>query len=252
MTYIIAHRGASRDAPENTLAAFGEAWRQQADGIEGDYGYTADQQIVCIHDDDLVRTGCESLVVAQSTYDQLKAVDVGSWKSPQFSDQRVPLLRQVLDQMPPDKWCVIELKTGPEIVTLLNRDLSASSIDRSRILLIAFDQRTVLEAKRQMSEIKAHWLVDYRQLDSGDWSPTAEEIAETVRSCQADGIGSQASRTVVTAQFIERLKSCGVDEFHFWTVDDPQDARFYQSVGAWGITTNRPAFIRHALGVESE
>lgn len=252
MTYIIAHRGASKDAPENTLAAFREAWRQQADGIEGDYAYTADQQIVCIHDDDLVRTGQDNLLVAQSNYDQLKTVDVGSWKSPQFSDQRVPLLRQVLDQMPPDKWCVTELKTGPEIVTLLNRDLSASSIDRSRILLIAFDQLTVLEAKQQMPEIKAHWLVDYRQVDNGNWSPTPEEIAQTVRSCHADGIGSQASLAVVTAQFIERLKSCGVDEFHFWTVDDPHDARFYQSIGAWGITTNRPAFIRNAIELASE
>ncbi len=247
MTYIIAHRGASKDAPENTLAAFREAWRQQADGIEGDYGYTIDQQIVCVHDDDLNRTGQANLVVAQSTYEQLKTVDVGSWKSPKFNDQRVPLLRQVLDQMPSDKWCVIELKTGPEIVPLFRRDLSTSSIDRGRVLIIAFDQRTVLEAKRLMPEIKAHWLVDYQQLDDGSWSPSPDEIAQTVRSCQADGIGSQASRTVVTAQFIEQLKSNGVVEFHFWTVDDPQDAIFYKSLNAWGITTNRPAFIRNAI-----
>ena len=62
---IVAHRGASHDAPENTLAAFKLAWQQQSDGIEGDFYLTADQQIVCIHDPDTERTAGTKRMVEQ-------------------------------------------------------------------------------------------------------------------------------------------------------------------------------------------
>lgn len=64
---IVAHRGASQDAPENTIAAFKEAWAQNADGIEGDFYVTKDQQIVCIHDANTERTAGRKLEVANST-----------------------------------------------------------------------------------------------------------------------------------------------------------------------------------------
>ena len=64
---IVAHRGASQDAPENTIAAFKKAWAQNADGIEGDFYVTKDQQIVCIHDANTERTAGRKLEVANST-----------------------------------------------------------------------------------------------------------------------------------------------------------------------------------------
>ena len=74
---VIAHRGASYDAPENTLAAFRLAWQQGADGIEGDFYLTADGEIVCLHDSDTGRTGDRKLSVGQSTLAELRKVDVG-------------------------------------------------------------------------------------------------------------------------------------------------------------------------------
>lgn len=64
---IVAHRGASADAPENPLAAFRLAWKQGADVIEGDFYLTKDHRIVCIHDGDTQRVAGKHLVVAEST-----------------------------------------------------------------------------------------------------------------------------------------------------------------------------------------
>jgi len=63
----------------------------------------------------------------------------------------------------------------------------------------------------------------------------------------AAGFGSLASPEHFDAAFVEQLRVVGIDEFHVWTVDDPEVARFYAELGAWGITTNRPALIRKEL-----
>ena len=87
---IIAHRGASHEAPENTLAAFRLAWEEQADGIEGDFYLTSDGQIVCIHDKTTKRVAPKQpeLTVAKSTLKQLRSLDVGSWKNPRYAAER--------------------------------------------------------------------------------------------------------------------------------------------------------------------
>ena len=75
---VVAHRGASHDAPENTLAAFQLAWEQKADGIEADFYVTKDQQIVCIHDKTSIRVAPQQpeLFIAKSTLEDLQKLDV--------------------------------------------------------------------------------------------------------------------------------------------------------------------------------
>ncbi len=74
---IIAHRGASHDAPENTVASFKAAWAQNADGAELDLYLTSDGKIVACHDKDMKRTAGSEMLVAKSTFEQLRALDVG-------------------------------------------------------------------------------------------------------------------------------------------------------------------------------
>ncbi len=75
---IVAHRGASGDAPENTLASFSLAWQQDADAIEGDFHLTSDGHIVCIHDSDTNRVSGTRLVINKSTLKELQELDIGS------------------------------------------------------------------------------------------------------------------------------------------------------------------------------
>ncbi len=102
---IVAHRGASYDAPENTLAAFRLAWDQDADAIEGDFYVTKDQQIACIHDKTTKRVAPQQpeLSIANSTLKELQKLDVGSWKHPQYTAERIPTLKEVLATVPEGK-----------------------------------------------------------------------------------------------------------------------------------------------------
>lgn len=250
---IVGHRGASFDAPENTLAAVREAWAQQADGVEADFYVTRDQQIVCIHDATTERTAGEKLKVADSTLAELRKLEYGSWKAEKFRGEPIPTFADVLAAVPAGKRFVIELKTGPEIVPLLEAELDRLQPDRSQLLIIAFKNDTVAACKRQIPDVRAHWLTGYKQdKETGVWHPTLNEVADGLKSSLADGLGTQGNREIVTPEFLAQLKSRGLKEFHVWTVDDPQDAAYFQKLGAFGITTNRPALIRRHLAGSSQ
>ena len=121
---VVAHRGASHDAPENTLAAFNLAWQQNADAIEGDFFVTADRKIVCIHDDETSRLAGQKVFVEKSTAEQLRKLDVGKWKDPKWAGQKIPLLQEVLETIPKGKAIVIELKSKKRIVPVLSEELA--------------------------------------------------------------------------------------------------------------------------------
>ncbi|NJL18973.1 MAG: hypothetical protein HC901_01285 [Bdellovibrionaceae bacterium] len=91
---LIAHRGASHQAPENTLPAFRMAWQEEADGIETDIHLTRDGRLACIHDADTQRITGTNLVVAESTFTELQALDAGSWKGPQWTAPASPRWRR--------------------------------------------------------------------------------------------------------------------------------------------------------------
>ncbi len=112
---VVAHRGASHDAPENTLPAFRLAWEQGADAIEGDFFLTKDGHIVCTHDrmTGRLNPGKVKLQVADSTLAELQALDVGSWKGETWRGERMPTLAEVFATVPAGKRILIEVKCGP-------------------------------------------------------------------------------------------------------------------------------------------
>ena len=245
---IVAHRGASYDAPENTIAAFEEAWKQNADGVEGDFYVTKDQQIVCIHDANTERTAGRKLEVAKSTLAELRALEYGGWKDPKFKGEPIPTFAEVMAVIPEGKLFVIELKTGPEVVPLLKAELERLKPEGRDLLIIAFNKDTVAAVKRDLPTVRVHWLTGYKKnKTTGVWHPTIDEVAAILKNTGADGLGTQGNRDVVNAEWAESLKKTGLKEFHVWTIDAPEDAKFFQSLGVIGITTNRPALIRESL-----
>jgi glycerophosphoryl diester phosphodiesterase len=245
---ITGHRGASHDAPENTLAAFQLAWQQGADAVEGDFYLTADRQIVCIHDADTLRTTGIKKVVAQTTLADLRKLDAGSWKGEDFSGEQIPTFAEVLAIIPKGKRFVVELKIGPEIVPVLAEELNRFKPDPASLQIIAFNADTIAACKQQLPEIEAHWLTSFKQKNGiGRWVPNASEIAQTIAQTGADGVGMKGERKVIDSQFISVLKAQGVADFHVWTIDSIDDARYFRDLGAIGITTNRPEKIRQGL-----
>lgn len=243
---IIAHRGASHDAPENTLAAFELAWQRGADGIEGDFHLTADRQIVCIHDKDTKRTAGTGPAVADSTLAELRELDVGAWKDPCWAGQRVPTLAEVLATVPDGRKVYIEVKCGPEIVGLLMPIIAASGLADGQIVIIGFDADVIAQVRRALPRLKALWLSGFEQNEqTGRWRPTPEEAIATLRRIDAHGL-SCAAHECVDRAFVRSVRAAGF-EFHVWTVNEVETARRFRSLGVGSITTNRPGRLRAEL-----
>lgn len=113
---VIAHKGASGVAPENTMAAFQKALKLEVDQIELDVRNTADEEIIVFHDDRLDRIARDSLGnpvtgdVHDYTLAELQQLDVGSWFDPEFANERIPTLKQVLDSVDGQCKVLIEIK----------------------------------------------------------------------------------------------------------------------------------------------
>lgn len=247
---IVGHRGASYDAPENTLAAFKLALEQGADGFEGDYYLGAGGHVVCLHDGDTERVAGTKLSTTETPFNTLRALDVGVWKDPKWKGERIPTFERCLAAVPAGKKFFVELKSGPEVVAPIVKAIQKSSVSPDQIVFISFKADAVAECKRRAPQYKALWLCGFKEGKDGKKPPTAEEVATTIQRIKADGLNAEAVPEYVNAEFINRLKELGVREFSVWTVDDPQVARFYANLGVWAITTNRPGWLREQLAAQ--
>lgn len=241
---IVAHRGASFDAPENTLSAFNLAWAQGSDGVEGDFYLTRDQQIVCIHDRGTKRTTGVERSVEDSTLAELRQLEYGSWKAEKWKGEKIPTFRDVFMSIPEGGLFVIELKSKAKIVPVLASQLKSLHAGKIRLLIISFDKATVAACHAQIPDVRTHWLTSFKKdTESGTYHPSAEEIAKVVNESGADGVGMKGNRQVIDETFIKQLNEGGCKEFHVWTVDQLKDAAYFKNLGAFGVTTNKPALI---------
>jgi len=247
---IVAHRGASAQAPENTLAAMKRAWQLEADAVEGDFYLSRDGHIVCIHDGTTKRTAGVTLPVKETDFAELRKLDVGSWKGQRWAGERIPTLGEMLDALPDGKRLVIEIKDGPRLVPVLAHKLAERKIEADRLLVIAFGADVVAESKRLLPDVKALWLCS-PSLDkhSHCYKPSYESVLQTLERIDADGLDIRADPGYVTPEFVQQLTDRGL-ELHCWTVNDPRLASQFRDLGVKSITTDVPDVIRRGLIVE--
>ena len=242
---IVAHRGASHDAPENTLPAVQLGWEQAADAVEVDIHMTKDGKIVAIHDRDTLRVARQQGVVAEMRLDQLSLLDVGAWKGAQWTGTRIPTLEQVLETVPTSKKLVVEIKCSRDVLPELERVLDASG-KREQVMLIAFDYETISEAKRIMPDRHCYWLYGFSESEAttyGVRSPA--DLLQRVQEAALDGLDVRHSGEW-TPELAASLHKLGKD-LYVYTVNDAEKARRLRDLGVAGITTDRPAFIREAV-----
>lgn len=187
-------------------------------------------------------------MVEQSTLSQLRELEYGAWKDPKWRGELIPTLGQVWETVPDGKLFVIELKSKQAIAPVLAAELKRLDNGRINVLLIAFDQATVAACRKLMPSRRIHWLTRFEP-DTKDatFHPTASVVAQTVKRLGAEGVGMKAQREVIDASFTTELKRLDCGEFHVWTVDSIEDALYFQSLGAVGITTNRPGELSRAI-----
>jgi glycerophosphoryl diester phosphodiesterase len=244
---IVAHRGASYDAPENTLAAFRLAFEQGADAIEGDFHATADGHLVCVHDATTGRCGDRDLRVNDTTLAELRGVDVGGWKDGRFAGERMPTLAEVLAIVPAGRAAFLEIKDAPAVVPALAEAVRRSAVSLTRLRVISVDAAVIRQVRDALPGVATSWLVEYTRDDAhGPWTPDAETVLGRLADSGADGLGTEALPQVVTPAFVRSLRDAKAG-LHVWTVDTPDAAETFARLGVDSITTNRPALIRQHL-----
>lgn len=241
---LVAHRGASENAPENTLAAIDLAWKEGADAVEIDVRLTADHVIALMHDTTALRTTGEALIIADSDFEALASLDAGSWKGPQWEGEPVPRLEDALANVPENKRIFVEIKCGPEILPALKACVAESTLRPHQLVFISFNADVIRETRTAFPACASHWLTGFRQVED-QWRPTIEETLETLGSIDASGLDCNASERV-DAHFAQALRDHDY-EFHVWTVDSKDVARRFVELGVDSITTNRPKELRSAL-----
>ena len=242
---IVAHRGASHDAPENTLPAVLLGWEQGADAVEIDIHQTIDGRIVAIHDKDTRRVTGYPAVVAEMPLARLKELDAGKWKGPRWEGTRIPTLEEVLETVPPGRSLVVEIKCPPTVIPELERVLRASP-KRDQVMLIAFDYETISEAKSRMPDRPAYWLSGFSDREMERYRlRTPSDMLERVRKARLDGLDVRHSGPWVE-ELTQSLNAIG-KALYVYTVNDPEQARWLRDLGVAGITTDRPAYLRRSL-----
>lgn len=241
---IIAHRGASFDAPENTLAAIRLGWAQRADVVEIDVHLSKDDQVVVIHDADLHKTAGIRRRVAALSVAELKTFDIGSWKHARFSGERIPTLAEALATIPTGKRLFVEIKCGPKCIPAFAKAFRASGKAASQVVPIGFSIETMRAIKQALPELEVAWVAEFRRTLHG-WSPKVETLIEKAKVAGLDALDLDG-RGPLDAEFVGMVHGAGL-KLYVWTVDAPARAEKLRAAGIDGVTTNKPGWLRKQL-----
>jgi glycerophosphoryl diester phosphodiesterase len=234
---VIAHRGSSREAPENTLPAIRRAVEQGADLVELDYRESSDGELVAVHDETADRTsdarhalGRKHVPIASLSLAELRRLDFGSWFGPSFAGTRIPTLREALDAAGATP-LLIERKAG-SAAGLVRSLAEAGAAERA--IVQSFDWPFLVECRRLAPHLPLAAL--------GEKKVTSRRLAELPK-----GVASMAGwdHRALGRTEIERLRSRGLTVWAY-TVNELGRARELVEAGVRGIITDVPAAMMAA------
>ncbi|ARP71268.1 glycerophosphodiester phosphodiesterase [Streptomyces pluripotens] len=264
---VVAHRGASEDAPEHTLAAYRKALEDGADALECDVRLTADGHLVCVHDRRVNRTSNGRGAVSALELADLAALDFGSWKTREawrgrdeepdwetppedLADTSVLTLERLLELVAdsgrrvelaietkhPTRWAG---QVEERLLMLLKRfglDAPASTPD-SPVRIMSFSARSLHRVRAAAPTLPTVYLMQFVSPRLRDGRlPAGVRIA---------GPSIRIVRNHPT--YVERLKRAG-HQIHVWTVNEPEDVDLCVDLGIDAIITNRPRAVLGHLG----
>lgn len=238
---VVAHRGFSAVAPENTLAAIDRAIAAGADGSEFDVYRCRDGALVLMHDATVDRTTSGQGKIVDLTLAELKRLDAGKWKAPEYAGQTVPTLEEALQRLK-DSGCqpVIEIKMEGIAQQVVDAVRAAGMVNQSSV--IAFSKEVVQEVRRLAPELRCGWLCSRQP--PGSVGEQAAWFAEQARQCGTNLVDLHYE--MLSPQLVEELRRRGLTVWA-WTVND---SPVIQTLAAWGvesITTDHPDRARAVL-----
>ena len=226
----IAHRGASGNAPENTLAAFKKALEIGVDAVELDLHGTADGKIVVIHDATLDRTTNLQGHINETPLETIQSADAGEWFDTEFAGEPVPTLAEALACIGKETIAVLEIKDPliPEAVVAKIHE--TETLDTT--VIISFHTGVLQTIRALEPRIATGWLLG-----------GPNKHVSPVALCQQLGeLGSSllnVNHELITAEFAYEIRRRGI-ALWCWTVDDIARMREMKARGVQGITSNYP------------
>lgn len=255
---VVAHRGASEDAAEHTLAAYRRAIASGADAVECDVRLTRDGVLVCVHDRRVDRTSDGRGVVSALELADLAELDFSSWhpsrvEAPDLEhgpeDGRVLTLERLLEMVADcDRWIEVAIETKHPtryaglveltLVDLLARfGLDRPDADgRSPARVMSFASSSLRRVRGLAPAVPTVYLMQRIPLRLRDGMPPSP----------ADAVGPSLRALRTWPAYVERAHANGAP-VHVWTVDDPADVDYVVGLGVDVIITNRPAAVREQL-----
>jgi len=230
---IIAHRGASGYAPENSKSAFLKAIELKSDGFEVDLQLTADDEIVIFHDWTLERTTNGSGFVQQKTLEELKTYDNGKlFPGEEFSGS-ILTLEELLKIIPRDKILNLEVKVlfGKirGIEEKIIKILEENDRIKENIIISSFNHEVIKNFNKLKPELKTGLLVTAGLLNIGEY----------IRLNELNIYSIHSDAEFITPTFIKETKELGIKNF-VWTINSLEEGQILESMGIDGIITNYP------------
>jgi len=241
--HVIAHRGCTESAPENTVAAITAAAKMRCDAIEFDVHVTSDGKPVVIHDATLERTTSGEGAVAATSLAEIRTLDAGAWFSEDFAGQRVPTFEEAV------------AATGKSLLAVHVRCHENDS-DRAERAIVADLQNQNAVKRAWIIHHTRHGLYRFRKLEEDlrlCWLPRdGGRDLEYIDDAFYMGYRIiQPTYRVVTPEFVEYARKKGVWINVFWA-DDEDQMRQLTDLGVNGILTNKPRLLQQVIGVRRE
>lgn len=236
---VVAHRGSSGLAPENTIAALARGVLAGADMVEIDVQQTVDRHLIVFHDHILGRTTNGAGRVDGRTLQEIRLLDAGSWKSREFAGEKVPLLHEALDYLRGRAYVNIELKRS---------DVAPGNLYLKNVVDIVVDHR--LEAHTLLSSFDHELL--YSARDYNQRIPTAvilEPGDRRLASPIARSVGASAvvlSRRQLTRRVAEDAAAARLP-IGVYTINTPEECAWSVDRGAHALVTNHPEIVVAAI-----
>jgi len=247
MTIVVAHRGASAQAPENTMEAFRLGVEAGADAIELDVHLTADGQLAVIHDESLDRTTDRVGRVAEQTMEQIRQADAGATfvrdgdSGFPYADRglRVPTLPEVLEWLPDGIGLVIEIKARAAADAVVDAVRGHAVREGGRLVVISFDEVAIERVRELDPGIRTGYLLVPTQPVEPALVWATEHGHAGVFPWEGD-LGLDPLPIMAQAHAFGREIGC-------YVVNDPQRMQHLAACGLWGFVTDVPDVARQAL-----
>lgn len=233
---VIGHRGVAGEAPENTLGSFRLAVEQGCDGVELDIHLTRDGEIVVCHDPDLKRTTNGIGMIGEMSLAEVQSYDAGGWFSEEYRGEKVPLLKEVFDLLPPDMLINVELKYAYSGLEQKLIDLLVKSGRLDTVVVSSFDHKAVRRLKEMEPRLKIGLLYASNFIDHVGY---ADSVGVEVYSLHPH-------YHLIDCEDIRAARKAGYQVYPY-TVNLQSDMKALIEAGVHGIITDFPNRLNEIL-----